>query len=43
MVIDLVVYRAVDAAIALQESMREAQLNGADFVEPLPFFKSLSR
>jgi hypothetical protein len=34
MIIDLVVCRAVDVLIAIQKSMREAQVNRADFVEP---------
>jgi hypothetical protein len=34
MIIYLVVRRAVDIAIAIQKSMWEAQVDGADFVNP---------
>ena len=36
MIFDLIVYSAVDVAIALQKSMRETQVNRADFAEVLP-------
>ena len=38
MIIDQLVCRAVDVLIAIQESMRETQVNRADFVEALPLF-----
>jgi len=41
MVIDLVIRRAVDVLIAFQKSMRETQVNGADFIEA--FLRGSSR
>jgi hypothetical protein len=38
MIIYLVVCRAIDVMIAVQKSMRETQVNRADFIEALPLF-----
>src|SRR5215212_7154682 len=40
MIINLVVRRAVDVFIAIQESVRETHVNRADCVEPFPLFVS---